>query len=144
VLGGRFVAGLSGEQFAHPHALDALGRASDGASVTLAACDPLNLTGGIMAADRVPARVSRSLTLVNGDVVDVSSGGRRVESAELLAELFDAAVKVGHRPFEDGEAIVQRRGRLGHLLLDSGRHFVAHSGVETVEDGLGELLQQVL
>jgi ATP-dependent Lhr-like helicase len=72
VVGGRFVAGLAGEQYAHHDALDALAREGSGESVTLAACDPLNLTGGIVNAERVPARVNRTMTLVGGDVVEVS------------------------------------------------------------------------
>jgi ATP-dependent Lhr-like helicase len=71
VLGGRFVAGLAGEQYAHPAAVEALQRPVSQEAVTVAACDPLNLTGGIVSAERIPARVRKTVTLVGGDVVAV-------------------------------------------------------------------------
>jgi ATP-dependent Lhr-like helicase len=70
VLGGRFVQGLAGEQYAHPDALDMLAAPVTTESVTLAACDPLNLSGGIVSAERVPARVNRTMTLAAGAVVE--------------------------------------------------------------------------
>jgi ATP-dependent Lhr-like helicase len=70
VLGGRFVQGLAGEQFAHPDALDMLAAATSSEPVTLAACDPLNLSGGVVTAERVPARVNRRIALAGGDVLN--------------------------------------------------------------------------
>jgi ATP-dependent Lhr-like helicase len=75
VLGGRFVEGLAGEQYALPEALDMLARPASGTMVTVAACDPLNLTGGVVSATRVPARVYKTVTLVDGEVVDLKAGG---------------------------------------------------------------------
>ena len=72
VLGGRFVEGLAGEQYAQPEALDLLAQDLTSEPVTLAACDPLNLTGGIVNAERVPSRVRRTMTLLAGDVVNAS------------------------------------------------------------------------
>lgn len=72
VVGGRFVVGLAGEQYAHHDALDALAREGASESITLAGCDPLNLTGGIVSSQRIPSRVHQTMTLVGGDVVDVS------------------------------------------------------------------------
>ncbi len=67
VVGGRFVEGLAGEQYAHPEAVDALAQpGGESAPITLAACDPLNLTGGIVNAERIPSRVRKTLTLVGG------------------------------------------------------------------------------
>ncbi len=57
IRGGRFVAGLQGEQFALPEALLALkglGNASD-EIVDVAAVDPLNLAGILTPGHRVPA-----------------------------------------------------------------------------------------
>ncbi len=68
VLGGRFVQGLAGEQYAHPGALDALQRPPISTPVTLAAVDPLNLTGTIVTSTRVPARPRRSVTITAGEV----------------------------------------------------------------------------
>src|SRR5690606_30070775 len=58
IRGGRFVAGVSGEQFALPEAIGALRavrkRAHDGALVVLAAQDPLNLVGTLLPGIKVP------------------------------------------------------------------------------------------
>jgi ATP-dependent helicase Lhr and Lhr-like helicase len=72
VVGGRFVAGLAGEQYAHLGALEELARPVGTEQVTVAACDPLNLTGGVVNDLRVPARVHKTVTVAAGEVVDVS------------------------------------------------------------------------
>ncbi|WP_144152517.1 DEAD/DEAH box helicase [Paraburkholderia sp. BCC1885] len=59
VRGGRFINGLSGEQFALPEAIPLLREvrrhANDGAYVCVAATDPLNLVGTLLPGDKVPA-----------------------------------------------------------------------------------------
>jgi ATP-dependent helicase Lhr and Lhr-like helicase len=75
-LGGRFVAGLAGEQYALPEAAELLGRvrkSPDVDEVAVAAADPLNLTGTVLAGPRVPAVRHRQVTYRGGLVVDVSS-----------------------------------------------------------------------
>ena len=58
IRGGRFVAGVSGEQFALPEAIGALRhvrrRAADGELVVLSAQDPLNLVGTLLPGVKVP------------------------------------------------------------------------------------------
>ncbi|MFC7302090.1 DEAD/DEAH box helicase [Cognatiluteimonas weifangensis] len=58
IRGGRFVAGLSGEQFALPEAVAALRRvrrqAPDGELLVLSASDPLNLVGTVLPGSKVP------------------------------------------------------------------------------------------
>jgi ATP-dependent Lhr-like helicase len=58
-MGGRFVAGISGEQYASPEAAALLAEVrrhpERGAEVSVAGSDPLNLTGGVLGGDRVPA-----------------------------------------------------------------------------------------
>lgn len=69
VLGGRFVAGLAGEQFALPSAaemLAAVGRQPSGQCLEIAAVDPLNVTGAVLPGARVPAQRGRVLTLRDG------------------------------------------------------------------------------
>ena len=60
VKGGRFVKGFSGEQFALPEAVEGLNQirrsAPSGRTVTVCGVDPLNLTGVVLAGERVPAR----------------------------------------------------------------------------------------
>ena len=68
-LGGRFVAGLSGEQYALPEAAGLLAevrRKRDGAAFSLAASDPLNLTGFVVPGPRVPATRHRRLQYRDG------------------------------------------------------------------------------
>jgi len=59
VRGGRFVAGLSGEQFAAPEAIgllrDMQKRAHDGAWISLSGADPLNLVGVLSPGAKLPA-----------------------------------------------------------------------------------------
>ena len=92
--GGRFVAGVTGEQFALPEAVETLravrrasinrdaalaepsaftrrgaapGRSFEGREwVELSAADPLNLTGGLLAGPRVPALAGNRLLYVDG------------------------------------------------------------------------------
>ena len=73
VLGGRFVAGLSGEQFALPESVELLERMrrdSVEVPVTLAATDPLNLSGILLPGPRIPAVRRRSVRVVDGAILD--------------------------------------------------------------------------
>ena len=58
IRGGRFVDGLTGEQFALPEAVEALRRVRraphDGAFVVLAAADPANLLGTLLPGPKLP------------------------------------------------------------------------------------------
>jgi len=58
IRGGRFIAGISGEQFALPEAIAALRatrqRAPDGSFVCVSGADPLNVVGSLLAGDKVP------------------------------------------------------------------------------------------
>jgi ATP-dependent Lhr-like helicase len=69
VRGGRFVTGFTGEQYALPHAVDALRRVRklerSGEIVRLSGVDPLNLIGTIVPGSRVPA--VRTQTVVYRD-----------------------------------------------------------------------------
>jgi len=72
VLGARYVAGFTGEQFALPEAAEQLRSVArhptDGVVVQLSAADPLNLTGVILPGPRVPAQRPRTITLKDGVV----------------------------------------------------------------------------
>lgn len=102
IRGGRFIAGLSGEQFALPEAIAVLRqvrkRASDGALLTISASDPLNLVGTVLPGDKVPriagARVAfrdgiALATLVSGEITMLSTlppGEEQVVRKRLLRE----------------------------------------------------------
>ena len=73
VRGGRFVAGLVGEQFALPEAVDALRavhrRAPSGEVVRVSGSDPLNLVGVLTPGQRVPSVVGNSVLYRDGSPV---------------------------------------------------------------------------
>src|SRR5262249_2065552 len=70
VRGGRFVAGVSGEQFALPEAVEGLKavrkQPRTGERVTVNGCDPLNLTGVIIRGERTGAVRTNTVTYIDG------------------------------------------------------------------------------
>ena len=70
IRGGRFIAGLSGEQFALPEAIGALRavrkRPHDGALLALSAVDPLNLVGTVLAGEKVPRQLGARVVYRDG------------------------------------------------------------------------------
>jgi ATP-dependent Lhr-like helicase len=80
IRGGRFVAGLPGEQYALPEAVTSLRairkRIPDGKFVSLSAADPLNLIGTLLPGPRVPALASNRILLRDGAPVAIYVGGQ--------------------------------------------------------------------
>jgi ATP-dependent Lhr-like helicase len=78
IRGGRFIAGMSGEQFALPDAVAELRGVRrtppDGALVTLSAADPLNLAGIVTSGDRVPAMLGTRIVYRDGVPLSVLEG----------------------------------------------------------------------
>ncbi|HUD38994.1 MAG TPA: DEAD/DEAH box helicase [Streptosporangiaceae bacterium] len=70
VHGGRFVTGFSGEQFAHPDAIEVLKAVRkqplSGELIQLSAADPLNLTGIISGGTRTPAIAANTVRYRDG------------------------------------------------------------------------------
>ena len=70
IRGGRFVSGMSGEQFALPDAVDRLRElrrsGPDGTLMTISAADPLNLTGIITGAERLRTAAGNRIVYRNG------------------------------------------------------------------------------
>ncbi len=91
IRGGRFVAGMSGEQFALADAVGALRairrRPLDGALVSLSAADPLNLCGILTPGPRVPALAGNRVLLRDGAPLAMLAGGQ----TDFLAALEPAA-----------------------------------------------------
>ena len=79
IRGGRFVAGVSGEQYALPDAVGALRsirkRESAGEMVSLSAADPLNLAGIVTPGARVAALAGNRLLLSDGVPIATLIGG---------------------------------------------------------------------
>jgi ATP-dependent helicase Lhr and Lhr-like helicase len=92
IRGGRFVAGMSGEQFALPEAVDALREVRrDSAKINWAAvsgADPLNLVGIITPGDKLAAISNNRLLYRNGVPVAIMAQGEiqfleELEKAEM-------------------------------------------------------------
>ncbi|WP_076998847.1 DEAD/DEAH box helicase [Variovorax sp. KK3] len=96
IRGGRFIAGLSGEQFALPEAIGLLRQvrrnAPDGELICLSAADPANLLGSVLPGGRVP-RVPGSRVLYQDGVPIAASVGGEIQ---WLAPL-DAATELQAR-----------------------------------------------
>ncbi|MBT8766061.1 DEAD/DEAH box helicase [Metapseudomonas boanensis] len=80
IRGGRFVAGISGEQFALPEAVGLLReirkRPGEGALIGLCASDPLNLLGTLLNGTKVPALAGNRLLFRDGVPVATLVAGK--------------------------------------------------------------------
>jgi ATP-dependent Lhr-like helicase len=80
IRGGRFVAGVSGEQYALPDAVSAMRamrkQEARGSLVSLSAADPLNLTGIVTPGARVPALTNNRVLYRDGVPVAVHASGQ--------------------------------------------------------------------
>jgi ATP-dependent Lhr-like helicase len=78
IRGGRFVSGMSGEQFALPEAVERVREVRrsprDGRLITISAVDPLNLTGVVTSADRVRSLTSNRLVYRDGVALATKEG----------------------------------------------------------------------
>jgi ATP-dependent Lhr-like helicase len=90
IRGGRFVSGPFGEQYALPEAVDSLRNARNQhaaritePAITVAAADPLNLSGILVPGERIPAIPGREVTFLNGAVVEETPApGRPAKSTK--------------------------------------------------------------
>ncbi|MET0681940.1 MAG: DEAD/DEAH box helicase [Casimicrobiaceae bacterium] len=87
VRGGRFVAGISGEQFALPEAVDLLRETrrapASAAWISLSAADPLNLIGNIVPGPKVAAVTNNRVLYRNGMPVAALVAGETQWIGEL-------------------------------------------------------------
>ncbi|MGD9841740.1 MAG: DEAD/DEAH box helicase, partial [Steroidobacteraceae bacterium] len=90
IRGGRFVGGVTGEQYALPEAVTALRavrkRAFDGQLVSLSAADPLNLSGVLIPGPRIPALTGNRLLLRDGMLVATHVSGLATLHVEFTPE----------------------------------------------------------
>ncbi len=104
IRGGRFIAGLNGEQFALPEAINALRalrhKESQGLYVRISACDPLNLVGILTPGPRIAAILGNMIICRDGVPVAAADNGQvrilsQVQEAErsVLEHLLNAAVR---------------------------------------------------
>jgi ATP-dependent helicase Lhr and Lhr-like helicase len=91
IRGGRFVDGLSGEQFALPEAIASLRqlrrRGPDGRLLAVSALDPLNLAGTVLAGDKVPRQSGARVLYRDGVPVGSLVAGTIALAADLPPEL---------------------------------------------------------
>ena len=116
IRGGRFVTGMSGEQFALPDAVTRLREIrreqSNGRVAIISAADPLNLTGIITAGERVRAIASNRIAYRDGIPVSVMEGDflRPLAEMEPASAMEIASALAGRRvPVVSGFV-----GRNGH------------------------------
>ncbi|MGO4779875.1 ATP-dependent helicase, partial [Lysobacter sp. 2RAB21] len=87
IRGGRFIAGMTGEQYALPDAVNALRqvrqREHDGEIVCVSAADPVNLTGSVLAGTKV-ARIPGARIALRDGVAVASLLAGQVEEIETL------------------------------------------------------------
>ena len=105
IRGGRFVSGMSGEQFALPRAVERLREVrrtpASGALLVIGTADPLNLAGIVTAGDRIRAagrnrlvyRDGVPLAVREGDFVRELSAIDPVIKSEILLALRRSAHK---------------------------------------------------
>ncbi|HTJ93551.1 MAG TPA: DEAD/DEAH box helicase [Pararobbsia sp.] len=103
IRGGRFVAGIAGEQFALPEAIPVLRevrrRDHDSSCIAISGVDPLNLCGTLLPGDKVPALAGNRIVLRDGLPV-----------ATLIAGKTQTLVDTDHTERERiREALVVRR-----------------------------------
>jgi ATP-dependent Lhr-like helicase len=95
IRGGRFVAGVTGEQYAAPEAIALLREARrkprDGHTVSLSGADPLNLVGIVTPGARLPALAGNRVLYRDGVPIALLSGGEVSFLEELpAAEQWEA------------------------------------------------------
>jgi ATP-dependent Lhr-like helicase len=102
IRGGRFVAGLSGEQFALPEAIPLLReirrRPLDGALVRLCGVDPLNLAGTLLPGEKIAALATNRVLFRDGIAVAAVVAGKITyldPAGELGREELRAALTAG-------------------------------------------------
>ena len=96
IRGGRFVAGISGEQFALPDAIATLRglrkHAPNETWVCVCGVDPLNLVGSVIAGDNVPRLVGSRVLYRDGVAV-----AKLVAGQTTMLETMDAAAEYAAR-----------------------------------------------
>jgi len=98
IRGGRFIAGLSGEQFALPEAIGLMRqvrqRSHDGTLVCLSAADPLNLVGTVLPGSKLPRLTGSRVLYRDGLPLGTLAAGEIEWLATLGPEEEQAARKV--------------------------------------------------
>ncbi len=102
IRGGRFVTGMSGEQFALPEAVERLREVrrspASNALITISGADPLNLTGIVAGAERIRVSASTRIVYRNGIAIAAMEGDMLRTLADVAANIAaDAAAAAAGR-----------------------------------------------
>jgi ATP-dependent Lhr-like helicase len=103
IRGGRFVSGMSGEQYALPDAVDRLRElrrsGPDDALVAISGADPLNLTGIVTLGDRIRAAAGSRIVYRHGIPLMAMEGDmlRTLADADATVLANAAAIAAGRR-----------------------------------------------
>jgi ATP-dependent Lhr-like helicase len=113
IRGGRFVAGMSGEQFARADAVERLREVrrtpASGRCLAISAADPLNLAGLVTAGDRVRAVAANRLVYRDGVPIAALEG----EYVRSLAEVEPAIASDAARALTGNPALSVVSGFVG-------------------------------
>jgi ATP-dependent Lhr-like helicase len=109
IRGGRFVTGMSGEQFALPEAVEQLRETrripTDGSLVAISAADPMNLAGIVTAGDRIRAARRSRIVYRDGVPLAVIEQGLVRELAPFDAQLAAEVARALHTRFVPALAV---------------------------------------
>jgi ATP-dependent Lhr-like helicase len=129
VRGGRFVSGVSGEQFAVEHAVGALRQlrdqpAEDEPWLVISAADPLNLAGIVTPGARVSATHRNSLVLQGGELVACKQGGQVDFFREVPVDQRHAMIRALHlgRRVEQPESHIRSRWQRKDVAPELSAH----------------------
>ncbi len=128
IRGGRFVAGVGGEQFALPEAVEQLRKFRDQPRevewAVVSAVDPLNLIGVLTKGAKVPAVRGNRLAFRNGQPIGIRDGGEIRWLADVETEVRDKAERLLTIPPLSGPRAARERFELKDfdvaLLADIG------------------------
>jgi ATP-dependent Lhr-like helicase len=113
--GGRFIAGLSGEQFALPEVIAQLramrGSAATGLEICLSAADPLNLTGTLLPGARIGSLASSRVLYRDGVPIAALVGG---EVQSLVTMTPGEQWRAKTRLLRTGSLESEAQAHLGH------------------------------
>jgi ATP-dependent Lhr-like helicase len=115
IRGGRFVSGMSGEQFALPDAVERLREirrsGDDHRLITISAADPLNFTGILTPGDRIRTSAANRIVYRNGVPIAAMEGDMLRSLSEVDAgTAADAAAAAAGRRVPVVRGFVGRRG----------------------------------
>jgi ATP-dependent Lhr-like helicase len=126
IRGGRFVAGIPGEQFALPEAVGLL-RATrrkqpDGSLVSISAADPLNLVGILMPGPRLPAMTGNRVLFEDGlPVAALAAGEIRIFKTASAGDDWRLRLALlGRTGSPNGSAAAQRLANIARASALTG------------------------